>query len=579
MRAVTRRDPHLDAWQALAAADLPWLTHQLEAHPQLGRGPWVHPTLGGWGLLHYVVDRADPGCLELALELGCEPCGTRDDPAMTPLRLALTKGFLTAAARLVEAGVEASPAEAYVLGADPAAVPADEALLALQLACRLKRPGHVRAALLALGEGDEALTALHLRVGAVQDPVTLLVDHGHLTETWMGDGTPVGWVREVLSMVDPWLTHEAEVASARLELPGPYFRRAVPTPASQRFLDALNAGWLPELRAALGADPSLARARSLWGMPALYHPGSHAAPTAVEVVDLLVDRGADLEGSEGLAALLGACWWGSTPVIRRLLERAPELAAGRRGAVPLVTVALASQLNPGDDPAERVRQAELLLEAGAPPDGVDRWGIAALGLASDAVAAALRAAGAEAEHLEGLEAFFEAAAAGDAVAAQGRLRDEPRLGEAYHRDHGGSALLVALDAGHGDLAAILEAEARGRGGPLALDLHEAAALGDVAATRAALQAHGVPPARVGAPPPDRPLHVAAHFGRGEVVELLLGHGYSPAAPNGEDIAGDHLGPPATWGLSPVEVAAARGHQDMVTRFFEDQAALRVGIAP
>ncbi|CAN5146374.1 hypothetical protein BH20GEM2_BH20GEM2_21810 [soil metagenome] len=108
---------------------------------------------------------------------------------------------------------------------------------------------------------------------------------------------------------------------------------------------------------------------------------------------------------------------------------------------------------------------------------------------------------------------------GEAATVEELLRAEPSLAGARD-DAGVSALLLALYHGHPEVAATLAA------GVEALDVWEAAALGDTERLHALLQ-DDPELARAEAPDGFSPLGLAAFFGRREVVEVLLGSGADP----------------------------------------------------
>jgi ankyrin repeat protein len=115
-----------------------------------------------------------------------------------------------------------------------------------------------------------------------------------------------------------------------------------------------------------------------------------------------------------------------------------------------------------------------------------------------------------------LDDLFEAVHNGDALRVDAFLEAQPTLLTA-HDPSGNSLLLAALYQGKPDLAAVLVA----RGAPV--NLWEAAALGDVARLQAHLEAD---PSNLKAHSHDgwTALHLAAHFGHADAVQLLLRHG-------------------------------------------------------
>lgn len=135
---------------------------------------------------------------------------------------------------------------------------------------------------------------------------------------------------------------------------------------------------------------------------------------------------------------------------------------------------------------------------------------------------------------------FTAIADGNGQRLDDLLRDDPRLAGARDR-RGLSAVLAARYAGQPAMADRLLED-----GP-ALDVFDAAAVGDVARLRTLLDEH---PEKINAVSADgfNPLHLASFFGHPRTAELLLGRGADPEAmaANGSR-------------LRPLNSAAAAGH--------------------
>jgi RNA polymerase sigma factor (sigma-70 family) len=112
--------------------------------------------------------------------------------------------------------------------------------------------------------------------------------------------------------------------------------------------------------------------------------------------------------------------------------------------------------------------------------------------------------------------LLKAARAGDVERVKGLLKEDPRLLVA--RDPmGNTALIIAVNSGHEALADLIYDAGVEPG------LHEAAAIGDAARVRAALEQH---PEELDTDSPEgfTPLALAAHFGHLEVMRLLIDRG-------------------------------------------------------
>jgi len=114
------------------------------------------------------------------------------------------------------------------------------------------------------------------------------------------------------------------------------------------------------------------------------------------------------------------------------------------------------------------------------------------------------------------EALFDAIRRGDADAVRRLLDKQPALAST-HSPQGETPVLTA--AYHNRLDVVEALRAQGR----ELDLYEAAAVGDLAAVRAALARDST---AIGGRSGDgwTALHLAVHFGRSVVVDFLLEHG-------------------------------------------------------
>lgn len=112
--------------------------------------------------------------------------------------------------------------------------------------------------------------------------------------------------------------------------------------------------------------------------------------------------------------------------------------------------------------------------------------------------------------------FLQAVQAGDLTKVRGLLKAQPELRDAHSKE-GVHAAVLALYYGHGDVSkAILAAKPT-------LDIHAAAAVGDLAQVRRLVEAN---PALVSAYSTDGfpPLALAAYMGHSAVVDYFLSQG-------------------------------------------------------
>ncbi len=331
------------------------------------------------------------------------------------------------------------------------------------------------------------------------------------------------------------------------------------TPLEEAFLFACQWGQSARVRDFLERDPSLIRARTMWGLGPLYLPGAYGSEGSLETALLLFEAGADPYDGIG-----GPCWWGATEMILALLERGapPEDRAHRDSG--LWNACAATSYNDPDHPEAWLPIIHGLLDAGADPNLAGRFGVTAWGLAHERIQPLLAARGARpVPRHPGLREFQEALHAGAAGVEQLAAAD-PELLELYDDRVSGCspALEVLLDGRQ----ALAERWILHKGGA---DLNEAAALGDSGRVCELLDREGVKGPRAGSGPDDVPLHLAAWCGHAEVVEVLLARGYSLATVNDADVAGTFQGPPALRDTTPLHVAAEAGHRRIVERFIDE----------
>jgi len=188
--------------------------------------------------------------------------------------------------------------------------------------------------------------------------LSLLLTAGVIT--WDQQGHSVWWRAPqsphlVPLMVQAISSVPAVQASSRWNL-------AQVTSANQALLDAVAAGHLGEVRAALeqGASPDAGDTYSGYAL------SSAATLGHTEIVQLLLDRGAnvDIASDDGYRPLIEAIAANQTPIVQLLLERGAD---PNRMAASLTPLEFAIQDN-------NVAAVKLLLQAGAtvkPADGRD----------------------------------------------------------------------------------------------------------------------------------------------------------------------------------------------------------------
>lgn len=378
---------------------------------------------------------------------------------------------------------------------------------------------------------DEEVAALVSRIGGRRAMVRFLVQRRHV----LAVAEPMslaGWLTEELYAAEPmhaldvgealaWARRAGhEAITRRLEAhvkfvqpPDPTrWSRKLNSPTCAAFLLACERGDLHSLQDALAADPDAIHSLDAWGRDgAALACRSDEGP---EVLAVLCDAGLKKTADPVIAA----AGLGATPMVEALLARGFPLEC------PIAESALWTAAAKRGHDLERI--ARLLVTAGADPNATDRWGATVWGVASDGARPLLEALGAEP-----------------------RERGEAR----YDRDSGCSPRIAALM--RGDTFDLDDA----------LDLNEAAAVGDAARARHLLdEVYRVRPMIRARSGPERPLHVAAYFGQVAVAWLLITeYGYSPGEVSSALIDGTYVGPKETWDKTALEVAASRGHARLV----------------
>ena len=388
---------------------------------------------------------------------------------------------------------------------------------AFRQACR---QGHKEEARRALGSIDDPeLVVLSEGIGGARALVRFLVQRRHVLDP-EPIATTAAWVAAHLSEAEP--IHLLDVGPALaaaeagghdeiarrlqahqqfLQPPDPTrWSRPVPTEEDAAFLRACATGLVDDALARLDAQPELAKVRDAHGCDGIALASSHG-DAAIELTTALAEAGARPSARTlGLLARGGA-----TRSMDRLLERAWPV----RQHIDDDALGIAAAGPADAEPLAR------LVEAGADPNGCDRWGVTIWGAST-----ARRR-----EELERLGARPE---------ASGEIIYDPGTGM--------SARLAAIVDG-----ASFESDE--------LDLNEAAAAGDVARVDALLEEYGQGPRLARSGPAERPMHLAAYMGRVDVIHRLIARGYSPGEINAPIAHGHHVGPRATWGQSAVTVAA------------------------
>ncbi len=421
-------------------------------------------------------------------------------------------------------------------------------------ACRAGDRAGAERALAALEDPD--VRRLVTQIGGPRAMVRFLLQRGHVLRP--DGGSVAAWLRAHLEEAEPMhlLDVGPALAAAReaghaaivyrleehlrfVQPPDPTrWSRKLPTPAGARLLAAARVGDLEGVTGALELEPGLVTAVDRWGADALVLAAS-SGENAPALIAALFDAGA--HGS--VDAVVAAARSADPACLEVLLERgAPVRGKLDRDALWSLAEATgpASSAEPRPSPSRVEATAARLLAAGAEPNVADRWGRTAWGVADEPTRALLVRLG-----------------AAPTVTVPGRYERSTGLTQRVSARLGGDA---AAPAG-----APANAGGRGEAARPELDLNEAAALGDLATVRRRLDMeYRLTPVVQGAGSPERPLHLAAHFGHRELAQVLVSeYGYSPGEVNRPLAADAFVGPPATWGQTALLVAAAAGQAGVV----------------
>ena len=310
---------------------------------------------------------------------------------------------------------------------------------------------------------------------------------------------------------------------------------------AQSVFESIREGDEAAVRRVLAEDPGMVRATDDRQRTPLHHAAGYGR---VGVVRLLLELGADpnLQDYEGHAPLHLAGMYGRDEVVTVLLELGGELELEEPddyGRTPLLLVARES----GSEAAARA-----LLDHGADPDALDRYGASSLNLA--AWRGYVGVVDALLDHGAALDAGGPRSAVLPSYAAQGGLerlfRALAEAGADFSRrtENGGSLLHAAAEGGSEEIAGILldrgfDVMERDRYGWT--PLHYAAERGREAVS-ALLISRG---ADVNAPSVGghTPLSVTDTYGKAAEARLLEAHGARRRADEAPGRAGPWMGEP------------------------------------
>lgn len=618
-------DPHATwnhACHAITHGEFDTLRVLLDREPELATARGGVDPYEDWTLLHVAVEARSDALVDLLIDRGADLDAMAGALETTPLGLAAEQGDADLVTHLAErgAGVDGLRDAAALGRLDVIADPFPRTLEALaeqlsdeegehpdrtlhaafQLACLGGREATARTLLeLALADDPDLAESVDLEFGHAEllrfllETRHLLISSPELLDT-LGE-----WVQEHLSRADPANLldvgtpdrddHTAEelarahghsdLAAMLADRTPPAPRRVRPErlcrphddPETTLFLHACQRAHVHAIDTALERRPELIHARTPFGLTAAAMLASHRGADALEAFEILRAR-----GLEDLRPILRmASWWGVSATVRWVLQHASfdgETLA-REGLLP---AAAATRHNGIGEPMDWWAILENLLDAGADPHATDAHGRTAYGFADETVRPRLVERGVpERTHHEGLRTFQDALLADDRRQVLERAAQDPRL--LTVRDDRGNGCTPVLHAVlHDDvpfareLAALL---------PFPLELHDAVALADPDAMRAALERLGVPAigAHFGSSPPGAPLHVAAWCGHLVLArELVERYGYSFASENDGGTTGVCIGPEPFHGATPFHLAARRGHEPVVAWFLDLMDVHRIG---
>jgi hypothetical protein len=585
--------------QAIAAIETgeeSQLREMLAREPGLTHESFDHSWRKQYTLLHLAVEARRGRCVELLLQAGADPiahCGAEGKD--TPLSHAIRFGWdelvdrLAASCRVPEepkllAGIGHSERILEWLGQiGPDAV--DQAADAYRLACRCGRSQAAVHLLQFVADHDPDSSKWIELMDGVDRLTRFLVERRHTLHVWEMESFPQ-WLEEHLREAEPWNVFDflgdagEELVSLSREkghheitqilrnhrnrshrpIDPNAWSRPFESAQEQEYLITCEWGPSVKLREMLRVHPELAQVENKWGQNGLDLQGAYSPDRPEDSVRALIAAGAD----PTRGPLVSAAWWGGVGVLRTLTEAGSNWIASLVDEA-LWTVAVASRFNGPVQAADFRVMLERLREIGADVNAINRWGLTAWGIAAEELRPILEEIGAKTErHPSALSALHQALDRRDSGAVQQAAADDLRVLGCYREASGLSPVLEAVEADDFEMLAEL------RTLKVQLDLNEAAAVGEVARLRDLLDHRYRLRRRThGHGEPERPLHFAARQGQLEAALVLLSYGYSPASPNHAEIDGRHIGPVDRYGVTPLQLAVTRGHEEIVKLFLKD----------